>query len=766
MCQSLSNAELGELLRGIKNRHECLDIPMPEMFIADNCCYVRGTIQSVFPGVHVALDVFHLLGRYLAVVHNGTKNPLRGAVAKDVVDAIVKNRAGEDGHKYARYRNRAEQEKRLNDVFDKWARKGSVWSVAAAKVHADQLNHVKKGCLERTREDLTCNGSRIEGSHKGWNSIMRSFPSGIVMFTSLGHDLVLRRNLRRAMGLHLDPLPPEHLVHTAAFATSISGSHHVRLANNVHKLWNSLAAVAKRPSRPILRSVAVNETFGLVPSEYNATFGGLLQMPKEESDDEDTLEKASRGELSCLDPSTSTISYLNIDPRLLDAPLPRPSTTLPLQPTSPDPSAMSLANPVAPAPGLSLTPAMLSSLAQTQRATMVRPASTVSIALSISQAQRSCHHEARPEHRLESSSLVILQMSSSRATGTLDSFLKISASLSAGGTTNICSDGTTNADGVEKSHPTRSDTASTVAALTAPLSLPFTPSPSKLTPSERLFHVTTHINPLSLKIGESDEFFTFMDLRASEKWTSFGMTSHMWVKATVQYNKTLADRCRKQGIAVPLPKLPRALVDKLHEVEAMIVKRVSLNDYTCIGGSEEFWRRHCHVVSLVKADSGKSAAAMQRAQQTCARCKQIKYPGGLGSAANHKKKHCSDGVRCGGSIGSDVLPDWPQPPGLFSKGTHFNAIEFLKALRDLHEKAIVNEGRDLVADLECLAFAKMFHARTTQAEPNGPFLFRLFEYLTLAPALPELVVEHNGLKHLRLDCLGGGAPAVASTSSS
>ncbi len=74
--------------------------------------------------------------RYLAVVINGTKNPCRGAVAKDVVDAILKSRAGEDGHKFARYRNRAEQEERLKDMYEKWARKGNVWSQAAAKVRS------------------------------------------------------------------------------------------------------------------------------------------------------------------------------------------------------------------------------------------------------------------------------------------------------------------------------------------------------------------------------------------------------------------------------------------------------------------------------------------------------------------------------------------------------------------------------------------------------------------------------------------------------
>ena len=36
-------------------------------------------------------------------------------------------------------------------------------------MHADQLAHVKKGCLARSRDDVRTDGSRIEGSHAAWN---------------------------------------------------------------------------------------------------------------------------------------------------------------------------------------------------------------------------------------------------------------------------------------------------------------------------------------------------------------------------------------------------------------------------------------------------------------------------------------------------------------------------------------------------------------------------------------------------------------------
>ncbi|KAJ7659690.1 hypothetical protein DFH06DRAFT_935341, partial [Mycena polygramma] len=56
-----------------------------------------------------------------------------------------------------------------------------------------QMQHVRKGCLARPREDISSDGSRIEGSHKEWNSIQRSFASGLEMQTALGHDFVLHR---------------------------------------------------------------------------------------------------------------------------------------------------------------------------------------------------------------------------------------------------------------------------------------------------------------------------------------------------------------------------------------------------------------------------------------------------------------------------------------------------------------------------------------------------------------------------------------------
>lgn len=134
--------------------------------------------------------------RYQVTIINKTTNPWYTLVGKEITEAILKERA--QGGKSALYWSQSEQERQLVDVYEKWAQKGGVWSAGSARVHSDQLAHVKKGCLARPRQDVRSDGSRIEGSHKGWNSLQRSFSSGLEVFACLGHDFVLRRNLRVA----------------------------------------------------------------------------------------------------------------------------------------------------------------------------------------------------------------------------------------------------------------------------------------------------------------------------------------------------------------------------------------------------------------------------------------------------------------------------------------------------------------------------------------------------------------------------------------
>jgi hypothetical protein len=185
------------------------------------------------------------------------------------------------------------------------------------------MNHVRKGCLTRTRQDIRTDGSRIEGSHKGWNSLQRAQPSGIVVYVHLGHDHVLRRNIRIATSRSKSsPFK--------SFEASTFGSHHIRLVNFTSKLWNKLRLGQSGGSPgllalPELKLAATGEKFGLVSSEHAATFGGLFpadvkEEPKVEDDlftldaDEEHAENIESERLRLLD-------ELNIEPHLLVMPL-------------------------------------------------------------------------------------------------------------------------------------------------------------------------------------------------------------------------------------------------------------------------------------------------------------------------------------------------------------------------------------------------------------------------------------------------------------
>jgi hypothetical protein len=134
-------------------------------------------------------------------------------------------------------------------------------------------------------------GSRIEGSHKAWNSLQRAQPSGIEVYSGLAHDFFLRRNIRIASSR----LKNKREVNCSAFISSTYSSHHVRLVNHTAELFNSLyeqetvASKNKLCSAPILPTIDVDEQMGLVKSAHSVTFGGLIEMKEEEPDDETVL---------------------------------------------------------------------------------------------------------------------------------------------------------------------------------------------------------------------------------------------------------------------------------------------------------------------------------------------------------------------------------------------------------------------------------------------------------------------------------------------
>jgi hypothetical protein len=243
----------------------------------------------------------------------------------------MQTRASQKPKKPATYWEKPEQEENLVSVFEKWARKG-VWSAAASKVrshisveierhppehlgqvHSDQLTHVQKGCLDRKRQDIASDGSRIESLHKGWNSLQRTHASGIVMFEALAHDFVLRRNLQVSFS---------QVDHTSTgFVSSTEGSHHIFLVNHIAKLWNTLIDTHKHAvglqKRPCLACANSGEVFGLVDSANTTTF----VFVKEEKDGDDDMVRLLEAQSEDDTAAEEVLEELSIDTQMLAQPL-------------------------------------------------------------------------------------------------------------------------------------------------------------------------------------------------------------------------------------------------------------------------------------------------------------------------------------------------------------------------------------------------------------------------------------------------------------
>ncbi|KAH9958299.1 hypothetical protein BC827DRAFT_1136441, partial [Russula dissimulans] len=164
----------------------------------------------------------------------------------------------------------------------------------------------------------------------------------------------------------------------------------------------------------------------------------------------------------------------------------------------------------------------------------------------------------------------------------------------------------------------------------------------------------------------------------------------------------------------------------LGNVETKIARRIACNNFTSTAGTDTLWRRHCFVVSIVKPTGGNNLA---------------------GTDAK-----LADGARQVKRKGDDDIPDWPQPQGVYAKGTHFYPIEFLKTLRDMYKRVVVRDERSADLPVEYEAFGKVLQRRTIIDE-DGSALFRLYDLLMPPSAPDSLVVLHNGHQHLRLDCL-------------
>jgi hypothetical protein len=115
--------------------------------------------------------------------------------------------------------------------------------------------------------------------------------------------------------------------------------------------------------------------------------------------------------------------------------------------------------------------------------------------------------------------------------------------------------------------------------LATQLPKPVASNGEKLTRSQVFYSLATNTDISSLSVGRGAEFFLFMNMRAEFQWVSYNMTSQKWVLAAKEYNRRLADLNTSNSQAVH--KNPRALMDKLGEIEPVVVSRIARKDYIC-----------------------------------------------------------------------------------------------------------------------------------------------------------------------------------------
>lgn len=474
-------------------------------------------------------------------------------------------------------------------------------------------------------------GSRIEGSHKGWNSIQRSQPSGIEVYTALGHDFVLRRNIRVASAR----IQENHLVNLHEFVTSTHTSHHIKLTNYTAILFNSLYEKEPEESKshlkphPTLPEPAVFETMGLVESNNSLTYGGLVtieDLSEPAADEEvDPMLEDIDAEVAQMDQSRF-MQLLGVTEDLIS----RPMVPLPGREISPVQNISKRKdrdeNPIqtfkqptddSPAP-IAKRRRVDPTLSDPENVTMLDDdfgvldlgiVDSVSVVYDSVKCSVYSIYNLQPEDAskyntpepaatapisCEPTDSVVdesggagipLPGMSTRPSGDARAFFSFQTTLDS---TFTGSSGrvpaSQAAETSSKTHETQPQSqlrpSTPLQNLRRPLKLPLALQAKGLTRSEILFSVKTSIDARALKILGDDEFYLFMDMRAECQWTSFGMTAIKWASATQLYNTRLEALAREKHFNA-IKKSPRALADKLNEIKPKIMERIRRKDYTC-----------------------------------------------------------------------------------------------------------------------------------------------------------------------------------------
>ena len=490
------------------------------------------------------------------------------------------------------------------------------------QVHQEQLKHVRKGCLERCRQDIFSDGSRIEASHKGWNSLQNAQPSGITVLTALGHDFVLRRNICVTFANHASHGESRPALESsnseALFLTLTSGSHHVGLIAAIATLHNQILGRTGRTcagptpavaSLPELPSVHSNEAFGLTTSNHTTTFGGLLQIKEEVIElDNDGIVLGTRSlnfeqdasADAAIQTSRAAFEELHIDLSLLDQP--SGCTGHADHHSKSDSGAVitDKAGSQATSTKRKLVDSDSDDLvsAPIQGRDITRETHGPSLQVSVpppSPSSKRPRLDLPGPFQLPSNSESTMMdpgttfsrdVSAAASPSQLNYYFKaVGPGLSSTGTDVPKPKSTTSMmTALPRSshwHPVPSEHAKLACATSAAVhSLhPVLPHfrADGLTRSQRLFSLATNIDPRSLTIQENVEFYLFMDMRAEFKWISHEMSPKRWVDATAEFNRRLV---AKQGPSATI-KNPLALLRTLGDLEPRIMNRIIKGDYKC-----------------------------------------------------------------------------------------------------------------------------------------------------------------------------------------
>ncbi|TFY82217.1 hypothetical protein EWM64_g1796 [Hericium alpestre] len=683
-----------------------------KQIIADNCCHICKALERAFPDVAIGLDVFHFL------------------------------MSGADGEKPAKYWLKEEQEEKLQAAYTKWERRGSIWSVAAAKVHAAQMQHIRKGCLTRAVQDVASDGSCIKGFHKGWNSIMRSHPCGIEVFVALGHDHILCRNI------HIEWSSGK----TSSFVLSTHGCHHLRLVNQNAKLWNTLVNQRQRkgqqrndPSlvrQPEMQLIPSKERFRLVHSEDAETYGGMLPKEEPKADEQPLLEMAKESDRFTFG---QVGSELNIEPALFFLSQGSSTTTSASTATKHTVDGAMLIS----ARGTDARPHAVAS--STLAMTTTVAASATSIMTTASAPATSAglppHAQSPPidpillaeEGRNGEDSRIAQEPEHTRATGVDLSVIDLTQDDECNERTGDRLNGNTGGTHVVSTDASASGATPRPAPRKRKASSDEAPSTA----------ATSHRQPAAKKAHT----MTMAQQAASQQLASFAMTPRKWVVATAEYNRRLAESHAEDNLPAPVIKHPRALVEQLPKVEDIIINRIVEGNYKSQSGKLKFWTENCAAVLLLNEEQTSRLKKSKKCMpQRCHRCKTLKYSCGVRGKGNHRRDCCSDGA-CSNLNVPDKPPPWPQPEGIFEAGKMFHVMPFFAAVRTLYETLVLRGEHISTLALEYEAFGAFLRGRLINAE--GVCLFPLYDKLTLV-GLPlptrdggSLIVQYHNKKCLR-----------------